>query len=143
MNRIHLTLIYCLMAGASAFAQLKEETEVTAAIEALRKAMIDGDKIVLEKILSADLSYGHSGGKIEDKASFITALTSGSSDFVTIALSEQTIKITDNVAVVRHRLDADTNDKGKPNTVHLSVLLVWQKQKGAWSLLARQAIKLQ
>lgn len=142
MNRIHL-IIYCLIAGASVFAQSKEEVKVIAAIEALRKAMIDGDKIVLENILSADLSYGHSGGKTENKASFITALTTGSSDFVTIALSEQTIKITDNVAVVRHRLDADTNDKGKPNTVHLSVLLVWQKQKGAWSLLARQAVKLQ
>jgi ketosteroid isomerase-like protein len=130
------------MITASTLAQTKEETEVAAAVEALRKAMIDADKNTLEKIISTHLSYGHSGGKIEDKASFIDALTNGSSDFVTILLSDQTIKISDNTAIVRHRLDAETNDKGSSNTVHLSILLVWQKQKGQWNLLARQAVKL-
>ena len=69
-------------------------------------------------------------------------LTNGSSDFVTIDLSEQTISISDKVAVVRHTLNAKTNDGGKPGEVHLKVLLIWQKGKAGWKLLARQAIKI-
>ena len=64
------------------------------------------------------------------------------SDFVSIDLTEQTISISDDVAVVRHVLNAKTNDGGKPAEVHLKVLLIWQKGKSGWKLLARQAIKI-
>ena len=123
-------------------AQSANETAVTNAVERLRKAMIDGNKTELEKIVSDKLSYGHSGGHIDDKKEFVDKLTNGSSDFVTIDLSEQTISISDKVAIVRHTLNAKTNDGGKPAEVHLKVLLIWQKGKSGWKLLARQAIKI-
>ena len=37
--------------------------------------------------------------------------------------------------------NATTNDGGKPGTVKLKVLLIFQKENGAWKLLARQAVK--
>jgi hypothetical protein len=49
-------------------------------------------------------------GHIDDKKEFVDKLTNGSSDFVTIDLSEQTISISDKVAIVRHTLNAKTND---------------------------------
>jgi ketosteroid isomerase-like protein len=104
--------------------------------------MIDADKTALENIAADDLSYGHSAGKIEDKAEFVRAIVSNESDFVTINLTDQTIKIAGNVAIVRHKLAATTNNNGQPGTAKLSVLLVWQKQKGDWKLLARQAVKI-
>jgi hypothetical protein len=88
-----------------------------------------------------DLSYGHSGGKVDTKASFIADLMSGASDFVTIAITDQSIKLVDNVAIVRHTLTADTNDSGKPGKVSIKILGVWQKQGGDWKLLARQAVR--
>jgi len=42
---------------------------------------------------------------------------------------------------VRHTLSGETLDSGKPGTVNLKVLQIWQKQGGAWKLLARQAVK--
>src|SRR3954462_2713532 len=54
-----------------AMAQNKEEAAVTAAVENLRKAMIDGDKAGLQNITADQLSYGHSSGKVEDKATFV------------------------------------------------------------------------
>ncbi|MFT3827241.1 MAG: nuclear transport factor 2 family protein [Chitinophagaceae bacterium] len=134
-----------LLAGlfsVNSFAQSKDEVAVTAAVETLRKAMVDADKATLEKITLADLSYGHSSGKLEDKATFIDNIVTGKSDFVTIELTEQTVKVTGNTAIVRHKLAADTNDSGKPGNVKLYILLVWQKDKGQWKLLARQAVKV-
>lgn len=123
-------------------AQSKEETAVAAAVETLRKAMVDGDKTALEKIAATELTYGHSSGKLEDKAAFVEAIASGKSDFVSIDLTEQTITVSGDVAIVRHKLAAETNDGGKPGTVKLAILTVWKKQGKEWKLLARQAVKL-
>jgi ketosteroid isomerase-like protein len=123
-------------------AQSKEETAVAAAVESLRKAMIDPSKATLDKLTFDELSYGHSSGKVQDKAAFMEALTSGASDFVSIDLTEQTIKVVGNTAIVRHILSANTNDGGKPGTVKLGILTIWQKQHGEWKLLARQAVKI-
>ena len=104
--------------------------------------MIDPDKAKLEALATDQLTYGHSTGKLENKAAFVEALTSGASDFVSINLTEQTITVVDNTALVRHNLLADTLNDGKPGKAHLGVLLVWIKQKGNWQLLARQAVKI-
>ena len=124
------------------FSQTKDEKEIADVSEQLRMGMLNGDRAILEKLTSEKLSYGHSGGHIDDKKEFVEKLASGSSDFVTIDITEQTISISDKVAIVRHTLNAKTNDGGKPGEAHLKVMLIWQKQKGGWKLLARQAIKI-
>ena len=126
----------------SSIAQTKDYKAVATAVEKLKQAMISGERSALENIASDSLSYGHSGGKVETKAEFVEAIASGKSDFVTIDLSEQTISVKNGVAVVRHVLNASTNDGGKPATVKIKILLVWAKEKGQWKLLARQAVKL-
>jgi ketosteroid isomerase-like protein len=123
-------------------AQSKKLKAVTQAVESLRKAMIAGDSSVLDALTKAELSYGHSSGRIEDKASFIKSLTSGASDFVTIDLTDQTVQVADETAVVRHLLSAQTNDNGKPGSVKLAILTVWVKEKRKWRLLARQSVRI-
>jgi len=130
-----------LFASLGMQAQTKEEKAVAVAVDRLKTAMLNGDGPNLQKLVSDDLSYGHSSGKIEDKVSFVESLTSGKSDFVTLELSQQTIKVVNDVAIVRHNLTADTNDNGKQSSVKLFVLLVWHKENGQWKLLARQAAK--
>ncbi|MDN3549121.1 nuclear transport factor 2 family protein [Mucilaginibacter aquaedulcis] len=121
----------------------KSIAEITQATEQLRKAMVDADTITLEKLASSELSYGHSSGKVQSKKEFISDIATGVSDFVSIDLTDQTVKIVGNTATVRHIFSAATNDKGKgPGTVKLSILLVWIKNKGDWQLLARQAVKI-
>jgi ketosteroid isomerase-like protein len=124
-----------------AFSQSKDETQVAAAIENLRKAMVDADKSVLEKLTAEKLSYGHSSGKIETKREFVDAIVNGVSDFTSIELSNQTISVSGKTAIVRHLFTATTNDNGKTGNVKINILLVWQKQKGGWKLLARQAVR--
>lgn len=123
-------------------AQSKEETAVANAVEKLRKAMIDGNKEELEAVVSDKLSYGHSGGLVESKTEFVDKIASGKSDFVTIELKDQAISVSGETAVVRHKLNATTNDNGKAGEVHLAILLIFQKDSSQWKLLARQAVKL-
>lgn len=127
----------------NSFAQSKDEAAVATAVESLRKAMVDADKGNLEKYAAPELSYGHSSGKVETKAEFVEAIASGKSDFVSIDLSNQTIKMAGNTAIVRHVLTGATNDNGVAGNIKLAILTVWQKQKGEWKLLARQAVRVQ
>jgi len=123
------------------FAQAKEEQAVAQVVEKLRQAMVDADQKTMESLVSDKLSYGHSPGFVEDKKVFIQNIMNNKSDFVTMDLTNQTISISDNVAIVRHKLDAKTNNDGVAGEAHLLVLMVWQKIGGQWKLLARQAVK--
>jgi ketosteroid isomerase-like protein len=123
-----------------AIAQSKEVNDVSAAVEAFRKATIAADKSTLEKLTADELSYGHSSGRLETKAQFIDALTSGKSGFSAIELSDQTISIVDKTALVRHIFNGTSRrESGK---LKLSILTVWLQQQDQWKLVARQAAKL-
>jgi hypothetical protein len=142
MKQIYLAFLMLVGAVAPVVAQEMGDPTLVSAVEAFRKALIDPTKVALDKLTMEDLSYGHSSGLIQNKAAFEQALLSGASDFVSIDLTDQTMKVVGNTAWVRHTLTAVTNDGGKPGEAHLSVLLVWMKQKGQWRLLARQAVKV-
>ena len=120
--------------------QTGRESAVSTAVEALRKAMITGDKAALEKLSAAELSYGHSSGRIENKDEFVEALVSGKSGFSAIELTDQTVNIVDNLALVRHVFSGKRKADG--SNMKLAILTVWLERQGAWKLLARQAAKL-
>jgi len=143
MKKIIAIVSLSILINTSSIAQSARQLAVAQSIEQLKKAMIDGDSALLDALTLPELSYGHSSGHIDNKQEFIAKIVSGKSDFVTIELAEQTISIVNNTAIVRHQLNATTNDGGKPGEVHLHVLLVFQKQQGSWKLLARQAVKQQ
>ena len=123
-------------------AQSTNEMEVANVVEELRKAMIDPTAVSLEKIIGNELTYGHSSGQLDDKSSFIKSLLEKKSDFISIDLSEQTIKIVGNTAFVRHKLKGELKDKDKITNLSLGVLLIWLKENGKWKLFARQGYKL-
>ncbi len=137
-----LIVFCCLIIFSVGFSQEKIEKAVADRVELFRQAMVSADENSLNEMTAEKLSYGHSAGYVEGKAEFIRKLTSGENDFVSISLSNQTISVSGNVAVVRHRLEAKTIDNGKPNDIKLLVLMVWQKQNKEWKLIARQAVKI-
>lgn len=142
MKAVYVILFFVL-AISSAIAQTADERALSEAVGKLNRAMIDANRTVLEQLTSDKLSYGHSNGLIEDKSAYIEAILDGTSKFTSIDVTDQTISINGDVAIVRHKFTAGTANKGQqPGTVRLSVLLVWQKQKGKWLLLARQATKI-
>lgn len=120
-----------------------EKLSVAQAVDALTKAMIEVDRPRLEALTADELSYGHSAGRIENKKEFIDYLQSRASAFRRIELSDQTISLADDEAIVRHLFTGETvNPAGQTTPVKIGVLQVWRKQGGDWKLLARQAYRL-
>ena len=125
--------------SATMLAQTAETAAVEQAGETLRKLMIDPDRAALERIFADQLSYGHSDGRVQTKAEFTDALVNGKSVFKSISLSGQTISFAGDIAIVRHRFEADAVSNGVPARPNIRVLQVWQKQGDAWRLAVRQA----
>lgn len=142
MKKTTILLLFSVVLLSSVFAQSSEETKVAANVEAFRKAMIDADKSVLVNLTAQELSYGHSSAKIENKTDFLEVIISGKTDYKTIDLSDQTITIVDNIAIVRHNFNAEILSAGTMINLKLGVLQIWKKQQNKWKLLARQAYKL-
>ncbi|QIL41586.1 nuclear transport factor 2 family protein [Pedobacter sp. HDW13] len=133
-----------LFSASFCFAQkATTENDVNAAVNKLIGLMINPDSMALDKLLLNNLSYGHSSGKIQTKQEFMHSLLSGESDFLDdIILGDPKTIIQGNTALVRHKLMAQTNDKGVRGSVNLYILLIWSKEKAGWKLLGRQAVKV-
>ncbi len=149
ISRRQLAAAAFLASGVTVLAQSPVRAEsadaaaVAEAVAALTKAMLAADKAKLESLLADQLSYGHSSGKLEDKATVIDVIASKKTVYKSIELSKQTVTVAGNDAIVRHAWESESGTgDGKWNVAKIGVLQVWQKQGGSWKLLARQAFKV-
>jgi ketosteroid isomerase-like protein len=138
-----LTMFLALLIGTqSAGAQSADEAAVAQAVEALRKAMFARDVKGFEALISENVSYGHSAGRIENKQQFIKAALANRSIMKSLAFTDQTVQVNGNTAIVRNTYNAEGELDGKPTATKIGVLLVWAKEGGTWRLYARQAFRL-
>jgi ketosteroid isomerase-like protein len=143
LHRRALAALALVATATPAFAQSADEAAIARQIEALTRAMIAVDRAQLTALTSDALSYGHSAGRIENKAQFIANLEARNASFRTINLSDQTIQVSGDDAIVRHLFTGETvNQQGTVTPVRIGILQVWRKESGTWRLLARQAFTL-
>jgi len=148
ITRRHLAVAGALALGglglwprSSAVAESADEAAVAQAVEALRKAIFGQEKAQLEALCAEQLSYGHSGGRVETKAQFIDGVMSRKEILKALTLSEHTVAIVGSDAIARHTWTSESETDGKMTNTKIGVLQVWQKQSGTWKLLARQAFR--
>ena len=146
MRKYLISLVFLflpLISGVpTAAAQSADEAAVEQAMENLRKAMFARDSKGFEALVSENVSYGHSAGRIENKQEFIKAALANKSVMKSLTFTDQTINVTGNHAIVRNTYNGVSELDGKTNTTKIGVLLVWAKESGAWRLYARQAFRL-
>jgi ketosteroid isomerase-like protein len=137
-----------LMLGASSLlwsgtagAQAGDEAAVSDMVEVLRKGLFDKDKAKLDQVSAPQLSYGHSDGRVETKDEFITAVMNRKATVKSLAFPELKVAVVGNNAIARHIYLAESELDGKATTTRIGALQVWQKQNGAWKLLARQGFR--
>lgn len=144
MNRRALAVLALAAAAATpAFAQSADDAAIAGQVATLTRAMIAVDRAQLEAVTSDALSYGHSAGRIENKAQFIANLEARNAAFRTINITDQTIQVSGTDAIVRHTFTGETvNPQGVVSPVRIGILQVWRKEGATWRLLARQAFTL-
>lgn len=126
----------------SAQAESTDESTVKKAVEELRTAWFKQDRAKLESLTAEQLSYSHSDARLEDKAKFINGVMTRKATFKSLEFPELTVQVVGNNAVVRHLWVSESELEGKVTNTKIGVLQVWQKQDGAWKLLARASWRL-
>lgn len=137
------TLAIGLMGVAPAFAATDEEV-VARNVEAFRAAQLAADAKALDGLCAAELSYSHSDGHLEDKATFIANATNGKSKFLSLAYQDVAVRVVGPAAIVRFHWLGESEDAtdGKKSSTNLHILMNWQKQGPDWKLLSRASTKL-
>jgi hypothetical protein len=133
-----------LLGVVPAFAASADEETVAKNVEAFRVAQIKADAEAFDALCAPELSYSHSSGKVEDKATFIANATDGKSKFVSLAYEDTKIRVVGPAAIVRfHWLgEQEAVADGKKSSTNLHILMNWQKQGADWRLLSRASTKL-
>jgi ketosteroid isomerase-like protein len=141
MNLRLCLLVTCLLTiGITGVRSQNSEIETN--IGNLNAAMISKDKSALEKLTADELSFGHSTNVIQSKSEFVNDVISGPTIFQKIDITNQTIHVTGDIAIVRNVSSITGTSKGEPLNIKIGVLMIWRKQGGDWKLLARQGFKL-
>jgi len=147
LNTVSIKTVFYLLlifigANNRLSAQSPDVEQIARAIEQLRKVMMQPDSAVLASLVSNDLEYVHSSGTIRNKQGFINEFMKRQTNVTNVVFSNQTIKLSGDVAIVRHRMVADAHNPGYPPLIDIIVMMVWKKEQGNWKMLARQAAKL-
>jgi ketosteroid isomerase-like protein len=142
MKKILLVLMGFLWLG-NMYAQENEnlQTLIMLKMASLRSALLNKDSVTFSRILSDDLTYGHSIGLMQSKQELIRSVMSGQHEYKSIEPSDMKIRLYDNTAVVTAKAKVKLNSDGKPLDLSMNLLLVWVKQGNEWKLVARQAVK--
>jgi ketosteroid isomerase-like protein len=102
----------------------------------------EADKVKLDQVAAAQISYGHSDGRVQTKDEFITGVMTRKQTVKSLAFPDMKMAVVGNAAVVRHIYLSESELEGKQTTTRIGALQVWQKQDGGWKLLARQGFRL-
>jgi hypothetical protein len=124
-------------------AQSANDKQVWSRVEALTKAVFESkDSLALLDLVSSRVTYGHSNGNIEDKATMVQKAVASKTTYKNSVLEMVSMDVVDNTAIVRHNFRATTVENGTEAPLNLSVLQVWKKEQGKWRIWARQAVKI-
>ncbi len=115
------------------------ESEIHAALEAWRQAMLTRDEAALEAILHPEVTYSHSNALNESKEDALAVLPRSTAQ--AIEVTEPTIRIYGETALLKAKVDFTNLVDGEIQHVPLDVLHVFVKDDSAWRMVARQAVR--
>ncbi|HYC29022.1 MAG TPA: nuclear transport factor 2 family protein [Chitinophagaceae bacterium] len=143
MKKVLMSLLIMTLA-ITAFAQTDAEQKVWDRVEALTNAIfVKRDSAALLDIVNDKVTYGHSGGAIEDKPTMIHKAMVSKTTYRNQQFEKISIQVQDRVAIVRHNFRAISIDEnGKETPLDLGILQVWKKEGNKWRIWARQAVKI-
>jgi len=105
-------------------------------------AMMAGDGEALGRLLSDQLRFVHSDGRVESKSDYVKNLMAGDTAYADAKTSElETTQVANDVVVVigsqemRKRLGTDWS------SIKLRYLAVWRNENGVWRMVAWQSAR--
>lgn len=142
---VRVLSLLALFVSLAVAAETKAEPAVIAALKADQArlaAMAAGDAAALGRLMSDQLNFVHSDGRVESKKDYVQNVLAGDVAYADVkTLDVETTQITHDVVVVfgvqqmRKRLGAEWS------SITLRYLGVWRNESGSWRLVAWQSAR--
>lgn len=134
-------LLFALLFLATVACATPEE-EVRAADTARVTATIAGDFRRLAPLLSDELSYGHSDGRVQTKLDFLDTVRTSRVKYETYDYEElHALSVGEGLVTLTGRVFLRASAGGESITARLRFLAVWRREQGAWRLFAYQSTR--
>lgn len=139
------TLVWFLATVAVAPAATPAEAEIEKLDAAWGKAVVAKDVAQLDKLLAADLIYGHASNVVDTKQSYLDKLRGGRQVYATLEQKKVMVRLQPggNTAITHSWMHVTgVNPQGKFDDI-VMMLHVWSKRGAAgWQLVAHQTAKV-
>ena len=115
---------------------------VTAADDERVAASIAADRARLDAILSDELRYAHSNGKVDTKASYVDSIASHRSVYASYDYQSRLfLPAAPGVMLMSGRVLINAGTVENKNLLDLNFLAVWREENGKWRFLAWQSCR--
>jgi hypothetical protein len=105
-------------------------------------AMMAGDGATLGALLSDELVFVHSDGRVESKADYVKNMMAGDTAYTHARTSDlQTLKPSADVVVLIGTQDMRKRLGEAWSDIHLKFMAIWRNENGTWRMVAWQSMK--
>lgn len=116
---------------------MSETHSPVADLEARRwQALVAGDLDELDRLFADDMTYTHSNGMVDSKASYLGALRDGVFRYVDVDVQEPSSRDFGGTVVVTGTAVATSESAGGRLVSPLRYTGVWSQKDGAWQFVA-------
>ncbi|MFV2091420.1 MAG: nuclear transport factor 2 family protein [Pseudomonadales bacterium] len=118
---------------------MSDEDRLLEADRVRRESMVSGDVERLSAMLSDDLVWTHSSGKMDDKESFLKKIETRAVVYQSLEPESQTISQHGDVMICHGTLIGSAAVDGKVKNLRSRFLSVWQRSGNSFEMLAWQS----
>lgn len=144
--RIVAVVAVAALCVASAAAQKDDGKGTAAAVERLERqrfeAMTKGDLATLGTLLADDLIYTHSNARLDTKQSWLEAMRTGATKYVSIQPSDLAVSVYGDAAIITGRADLALDSQGQRQQFSIRFTDVWIRRDGRWHMRAWQSTRI-
>lgn len=143
MKSIRTIVLVMLALMQQVHAQNTDELKIKFQVRELNRAIFETrDSLILVEMFHDSLTYGHSDGRVENRAETIRNVLANPNRYEHLQMTDERLIIDGRTAVARHDFRATQNVQGKQSDLHLRVMQVWVKTKSEWKLIGRQSVRI-
>jgi ketosteroid isomerase-like protein len=104
-----------------------------------RDAMTKADVTTLDELFADDMEWIHATARVDTKAGLLDAIGSGSTKYLSIDITDETVRDFGDVVLVGGVAAMSAEIKGETRDLHNRFTIVWARRGAAWQVVNWQS----
>jgi hypothetical protein len=130
-------IVNCAEAQPAKIIRLKAST-----VQLHEAIFVSRDSAEVASLLHEQLTYGHSGGRLENREQALKGIISNLSRY-NLNPIEPELRVEKGIGIVRYNMEgSEIKSNNEQVPIKLHIIQIWKMNRGSWKLIERQAVRL-